>query len=111
MSEAEPRPAAPVLRKEVVTTPALGEVVVRALRLSERLALNRDVRTERETTDANDQFCARLLSACVTDKAGVALYTLDEWDIFGATNEIDVNMLIEVALRLGGFDRGEAKND
>lgn len=101
--------ATPVLLKEVVATRQLGEVVVRGLRLSQRLGLNRAFR-EGDERQAADQFAARLLAASVVTKDGQPLFNEDEWDIFGAQHTDDTNALIDVAMRLGGFDRAEAKN-
>jgi hypothetical protein len=97
------------LAKEVVATQALGEVVVRGLRLSQRLALNRAFR-EDEAAAAADLFTARLLAVAVVTKDGKAVYGEDEWDIFGAQHPADTNALVTTALRLSGFDREEAKN-
>jgi hypothetical protein len=109
MSDAVPLPP-PTLRKEVVNTEALGEVVVCALKLSQRLALSRAT-GDGNSQAAADLFCARLLAATVTDKAGKALYTEEQWDIFGAEHTPDTNALVDVAMRLGGFARAETKND
>lgn len=110
MSEEAPRAAPPVLRKEVVETAALGELVVRMLKLSERLALRRKTASEVAATDADDVFCARLLAVSVLDKEGKPLYSEEQWDIFAAENTADANKLLEAAMRLGGFDGAEAKN-
>lgn len=99
----------PILRKEVVNTAGLGEVVVCALRLSQRLALGRATASG-DGQAAADLFCARLLAASVTSKDGKPLFTEDEWDIFGATNTEDTNALVDVAMRLAGFTGAEAKN-
>lgn len=156
----EARPAAPVLLKEVVPTQTLGEVVVRALKLSERLALGRPPEgmsqglrvslmrlsgelaetlsktaepaaceqivssalqaaidaapTEASISGSNvlavDLVSARLLAMAVTDKQGVPIFSVDEWDIFGAQNQQETDSLVDVAMRLGGFIRAAAKN-
>lgn len=102
------RPAA-VLRKEVVPTDTWGEVVVRALRLSERLAVGDVPEVDGETVDARSRrigrvFSSRLLAAAVTDKAGAALYAADEWDIWLGTHAGELAPVIDKALMLGGFD-------
>lgn len=111
MSEEALRPAAPTLRKEAVTTTALGEVVVCALRLSQRLAISRGVRELDGKAGGADMFCARLLAASVIGKDGKPLFNEDEWDIFGSQHVADTDALIAVAMRLSGFDQAEAKND
>lgn len=102
---------APVLRKEVVEVPSLGEVVVRMLRLSERLSLGRAVTEVREGVRSEDFFIPRLLAATVADQAGKPVYTVDEWDIFAAEHPDDASLLSDAALRLGGFGGTAAKND
>jgi hypothetical protein len=101
--------AVPILRKEVVATTALGEVVVCALRLSQRLALGRATSAE-DAQAAADLFCARLLAASVTDKTGKPLFSEEQWDIFGAEHTADTNALVDVAMRLGGFAGDASKN-
>jgi len=99
----------PFLAKEVVATQQLGEVVVNGLRLSQRLALGR-LGKAADPDAAADLFCARILAIAVTDKAGKPVFNEETWDIFAAQHQDDSNALLDVALRLGGFNRDEAKN-
>ena len=98
------RPTAPTLKKEVVATATLGEVVVNGLRLSQRIA----VRTG--GTPGDGLFFARLLAAAVTDKDGATLFTEEQWDIFGAEHMAEMEAVFDVALRLGGFESAASKN-
>lgn len=102
------RPPA-VLRKEVVPTKTWGDVVVRALRLSERLAVGDVPEIEGEAAEARSRrigrlFSARLLAEAVADKHGAALYSADEWDIWLGTHAPELAPVIDKALQLGGFD-------
>lgn len=93
----------PVLRKEVVDVAPLGEVVVRMLKLSERLALGTGA-------GSHDTFAPRLLAAAVTTKEGEPLFDVEQWDIFGAEQTEAMNKLLDVALRLSGMDGDAPKN-
>ena len=100
--------AAPVLPKETVAVEELGgEVVVRGLLLSERLALY---------ANANDEgrVFARipaLLAQTVVDADGAAIYDAAAWEAFGAQHMDAALRLFGVAKRLSGLDaESAAKN-
>lgn len=97
----------PVLRKEAVPVPDLGgEVIVRALTLSERFTLFAGIEG-----DGRYLQMARLLSLAVVDAKGEPLLTQDEWDIFGAEHFAAMSGLFDVAKRLSGLDaEAVAKN-
>lgn len=99
---------APVLPKETVAVDELGgEVVVRGLLLSERLALY--------ATAGNDgrvfaQIPA-LLAQTVVDADGVAVFDAEQWEAFGAKHMDAALRLFGVAKRLSGLDaEAAAKN-
>lgn len=94
---------APVLRKEAVPCPALGgDVVVRMLRLSERMAL-----LDRLRADAGARYAqmAELLAVSVIDaETGAALMSAEEWDLWAAEHWDEAVAILEVAKSLSGFD-------
>ena len=100
------RPAAPVLRKETHSIEGLGEVIVRMLKFSERLAIGR----AGEADQTGDLFVPRLLAAAVSDMGGAPLFTVEEWDVWAAVNPKGASVLTDVALRLGGYGGDAAKN-
>jgi hypothetical protein len=104
-----PRPTA-TLRKEVVPTSTWGEVVVRALKGSERLQLNEVPEVEGEQPAERKNrigrlFSSRLLAVAVTDKTGLALYSADDWDIWLGTHGDELQPVFEKALALSGYDK------
>ncbi len=94
----------PVLRKEVVDAPPLGEVVVRMIKLSERIAL-RDAKVIAENT-----FVPRLLALAVSGKDGEPIFDIEGWDIFAVDHQDSANRIFDVAVRLSGMDGEAAKN-
>lgn len=105
--------APPALRKETITVDGFAsDLVVRALKLSERLSLGRAVTQAAEADQAksDDRFTARLLALAVSYTDGSPVFTEDEWDIYGADHMAQTNQLVDVAMRLGGFGEAAAKN-
>lgn len=117
--------AAPTLPKETVEVEALGgEVIVRGLLLTERLALESRLASAREqaakaVADGNTKAAPSvgeiavpaLLTACVLDAEGKALWTEEQWQAFGCRHQGQALALFNVAWRLSGFEREvEAKN-
>ena len=91
----------PVLPKETHDVPELGgEVVVRGLLLSERLALFADAQAD----GGRFSHIARLLACVVIDAEGKPVFTADEWEQFGASNFEAVLRVFEIARRLSGLD-------
>lgn len=92
----------PVLPKEAVQVDELcGEVVVRGLLLRERVELFHS---------GQKQWSARIseiLAATVLDAAGEPVFTVQEWEEFGAKHFEACARLLAVANRLSGLD-GEA---
>jgi hypothetical protein len=106
----------PVLPKETVEVPSLGgEVVVRGLRLVERLALQSEMAKAGDPSAIGvDEIMRRvpaLLAMAVIDADGAAIFTAAEWEDFGATHQDDAVRLFNVAMRLAGYGSEEiAKN-
>lgn len=98
---------APVLRKQAVPCEAMGgDVVVRMLKLSERLALMERLRAGGEA--GRYAQMAELLAVSVIDpESGAPLMSADEWDLFAAEHWQDALALMDTAKALSGFD-GEA---
>ncbi len=112
----------PVLPKEAVQVESLGgEVIVRGLLLSERLA-NDDFQArvrkaqdgespEEAGTRTAGQLVPRILHQCVVDAEGAALMSAEEWDVFGGVSRTDAFLLFNTAMRLSGQDlRAVEKN-
>lgn len=94
---------APELPQETVEVPALGgEVTVRAMTLTERLAFGGQA-GERERVPV------ALLAMCVLADDGLPLFDAAGWDSFGAANMDQAMTLVDVAMRLSGLT-GDAKN-
>lgn len=93
--------ASPVLPKETVDVPELGgEVVVRGLLFSERLALY-------ASASGDGQVFAKipaLLAQTVVDADDVAVFDVEQWEAFGAKHEDAALGLFAVAKRLSGLD-------
>lgn len=100
----------PTLRSERHDLPGTGPVIVRMLKLSERLALSRPMADAPEGVDTRDIFASRLLAASVRTTEGEPLYTQEQWDIFGATQMDAFYTVLEVAMRLSGMDGEIQKN-
>lgn len=93
---------APRAPAEAVQVDALGgEVIVRGLMLSDRLRI--------VVGNGEDGFgqVARILHATVVDADGERIFTVDEWEAFGARHFDDAWNLFGIAQRLSGLD-GEA---
>jgi hypothetical protein len=106
---------APVLPKETVPVPALGgDVVVRGLLLSQRLALHaynaRQSQPQPGETDADAraragaQLVAHTLAQCVCAADDQPLYTTAEWEAFGSAHPAAALDLFYLARRLNGMD-------
>lgn len=131
--------AAPTLPKETVAVDALGgEVIVRGLLLTERIALTNRIATLRMAANpqpakakagaaaapagpvkaqaydpATDVQLAMpmLLALCVLDADSEPLWTDAQWQVFGGQHQGQALALFNVAWRLSGFDQApEAKN-
>ena len=93
--------ASPVLPKETVTVAEMGgDVVVRGLLLSEKLALfssiNADGRVFAEIST--------LLADTVRDADDLPVFTAAEWEAFGNRHHNAALALFAVARRLSGID-------
>ncbi len=103
----------PTLRKETVAVAALGgDVVVRGLLLSELIELRQFVQSQKqpavgETPEqaaarAGAQTCAITLAKTVCLADGEPLYSVREWEVFGAQHPGQAIDLFGVAQRLSG---------
>lgn len=88
----------PVLPKRVVDVPELGgEVIVRGLLLSDRLAVYRKAKTD-------DLFISDLLACTVVDSENQPIYTKEQWEEFGSNHFNQSLNLYKVAKELSGLD-------
>lgn len=106
--------ASPVLPEEVVPfPPAGGDILVRGLLLTQRLANERLHQAERVALDgetdvqaqarAGARIVTRLLAQTVVEEeSGLPLFTEAQWDKFGSTHRTDVFRIFNVAMRLSG---------
>ena len=89
----------PMRREEDVQIDSLGgEVIVKGMLLSDRLALN---------SVSDEARGATLLALTVFDADGEPLWSADEWDVWGATHFEDISRLASVAGRLSGLEGAE----
>lgn len=96
---------APTLPRETVSVPSLGgDVVVRGLRLSERLAMSMNV-----TQSERFRMVPVLLELTVIDADDAPVFSADQWEDFGALHLDDAMALFDVAKRLSGMDEGALK--
>ena len=94
----------PVLPKEVVRVDSMGgEVIVRGLLFSERMALFAQAGEGAQVM----AYVPRLLALTVLDADGKPIFSEDEWEIFGMGQEAEMLTLMGTALRLSGL-QGEA---
>lgn len=100
--------ASPVLPKETVDVAELGgEVVIRGLLFSERLALFARVDEKGKAFAEIPQ----LLALTVIDGDGEPVFTAEQWEAFGARHMETLLHLFSIAKRLSGLDaEAAAKN-
>jgi len=105
----------PVLPQQIEPCEPLGgDVVVRGMSLSERMAtddlnIKAAAPLEGETDEeararAGRLVVPRTLRVCVVDDEGAPVLTEQEWDALGATHQSLVFHLFFIALRLSGRD-------
>lgn len=103
----------PVLPKEAVQVDALGgEVIVRGLLLSERLALSSQQarlfqpQAEETQEDADARAGVAMvpvtLARCVLASDNKPVWSEAEWEAFGAVHTADAVLLFNTAVRLSG---------
>lgn len=103
VSKATFRPPTP--RKETIEIAGIGEVVVRGLMLSERLAL---IALE---DSQGYRAVPQQLAYCVLDVNGEPLMTAEQWDTWAAQNPEAWFDIVKAIRRLSGQDLGDvAKN-
>lgn len=108
--------AAPVLPKQTVTVAALGgDVVVRGMLLSERMAVQKKIADLRDA-DKSDMAGVNavlpiVLAMCVLDADSAPIFDADAWQIFGAQHTAAAIELFNTAWHMSGFHaEAEAKN-
>ena len=87
------------LPEETAHVDSLGDVLLRGLTFSGRVALNDAV------TEDKGKFLAAMLSAVVQSPRLQA----DEWDVFGGLYQDDFLALAEIASRLAGLSAEDAE--
>jgi hypothetical protein len=86
---------------------------VRALLLTERLAIRRQVKKLAASSTEDDLvlMIPRLLAVAVVDEDGEALMTAEQWDIYGAAHAGLVLELFNTASELSGFSTEAAEKN
>jgi hypothetical protein len=94
----------------VVAVPELGgEVIVRPLGLSNRLAMHADVRAMNGNGQAAFAHIAALLAHAVVDEHFAPIFTAEEWEAWGADNMGPAMMLWDAAFEVSGLDKEDAE--
>lgn len=98
----------PTVPKETVPVNSLGgDVVVRGLLLSERLALY-------SRANADGKVFAeipKMLAISVLDADELPLFSLEDWEAFGIKHQDEALTLFKVAQRLSGLETEDAKKN
>lgn len=113
---------APALPKETVHVASLGgDVIVRGLLLSERLAnaANHTQLSKPQPGETEDQArvragmggVPRTLARCVVLADGQPMWTERQWEEFGSTQQAEALALFSVAMRLNGLDLEAAEKN
>lgn len=84
---------------ETINVEGIGEVTLRGLTFSGRVALHESAGENR------GRFLPELLSAVVQSPK----LSADEWDIFGGVNQDGFLALADIALRLAGLSQEDAE--
>jgi hypothetical protein len=103
----------PAIPREAFPMPDGGEVFVRALRITERLQLRREVAAlgPKGSDEALEYTVPRLLGRTVVDEGGAAVFTVDEWCDYSATYPGTVLELFNKASVLSGLSPGDAEKN
>jgi hypothetical protein len=89
----------PVLPRKTVEVPEMGgEVIVRGLLLKDRLAI-----ADISGKDQDFGRVSKVLAATVVDADDQPLYSIAEWEEFGAQHFAAAMRVFEVALEMSGF--------
>lgn len=100
----------PVLPKQAVPVASLGgEVIVRGLKLSERLALFANLGEAGAAPEQAFVHVPRVLARVVVLADGAPVFSEEEWEVHGATWPEEVFELFRVAQKLSGLDGDDAK--
>jgi hypothetical protein len=102
----------PVLPKEAVPVASLGgEVIVRGLKLSERLALFADLNRDGAGPAEAFVHVPAVLATTVLASDGLPVFTAEEWETHGIAHADEVFALFQVAQRLSGMDPEASKKN
>ena len=109
MATSAKKRAVPAIPREDFPMPDGGGVFVRALRITERLALRREVAACRpaNSDEALEYTVPRLLGRAVVDESGEPVFNVEEWCDYSATYPGTVLELFNKASELSGLS-GEA---
>lgn len=113
-ARAQARPAPPQLAREPAELPDGSQVFVRALRLTERLTIRRQVAELTAGKGLEESLVLlvpRLLAVTVVDEADVPVFTAEQWDDYGAAHPAQTLELFNTASKLSGFDREAAEKN
>jgi hypothetical protein len=99
------------LAREVVPVPELGEdaeVLVVELSLAGRLEFEDALRTPRASTH---DLVPRLLALSVLGEADVPLFSVEQWQAWGARHRDRSVQLFNVAMRVSGLNAADAEKN
>lgn len=100
--------AALVLRSEAVhVEPLGGDVLVRELTLTQRMALKEGLAQPGD----DSKRMLQMLHLSVVDADGVPVFTAEQWDAFGARHQAAFNELFLKSVSVSGFDGEKAKKN
>lgn len=103
-------PAPMLPDQRVVSVPELGgEVIVRPLLLSDRLALAREARVNDKPKDFG--HIASLLTHAVVDAEGEQLFTTAQWEAWGSLHMLAALSLWDAAWSMSGLDTDAAEKN
>lgn len=104
----------PARPSEQFTLPDGSEITVRALSLTQRLVVRRQVTalTDGKSAEEAIEFMVpRLLAIAVVDEDGKPLMTAEQWEDYGSVNPTAALQLFNKASELSGFSsEGAEKN-
>jgi hypothetical protein len=106
--------AVPAIAREAFTMPdGSGDVFVVAMRLTERLALRREVAAckPKDDDEALEHTLPRLLGRAVVDADGKPVFTAQEWADWSATYPTAALELFNAASRLSSLTRQVAEKN
>lgn len=112
-SAAAAKRVVPAIPREAFPMPDGGEVFVRALRITERLQLRREIAALRPASsdETLEYTVPRLLGCAVVDADGSPTFTVEGWCDYSATYPGTVLELFNKASVLSGLSPGDAEKN